>query len=381
MAALSAIPNSSKSICIPCTVWIEQHPKLATITAVAFGALGIALGAVAVTAVVTVAELLALAVGSGLSLSVALYIANVKRLAPDVLGQRFNLVQVMEDTLKDLKAGFYHSSDGKHHTLDLRAAAEGAVLFDSAGEGGGRPGSQQTRISVQSKDCLYVASDLVHRGLNPFVLDLGSDEYFGGGYRGGARAQEEDLCRRSGLALAVDTELGLQSQNFYPLRHQSPAAGVYVPDVPVFRTGSERGYAYLDRPFNVAFGIIAAYEKPSLDSSTGELRLRLQEARVTREKIRTVLEMAFQNGHQSLVLGALGCGAYRNPPGHVIEIFMDVIAKEYPRCFEEIVFAVLDDHNTGRVHNPEGNFKPFARCVLAAGGEAIDGNGRKLTVI
>jgi uncharacterized protein (TIGR02452 family) len=111
------------------------------------------------------------------------------------------------------------------------------------------------------------------------------------------------------------------------------------------------------------------------------LRLRDEEANVTREKIRTVLEMALQKGHKSVVLGALGCGAFCNPPAHIVELFMDVIEKEYPDCFQEIVFAVLDDHNTGKAHNPEGNFKPFARHVLKRGGEAFDSHGRSLTKV
>lgn len=34
--------------------------------------------------------------------------------------------------------------------------------------------------------------------------------------------------------------------------------------------------------------------------------------------------------------------------------------------FREILFAIVDDHNARRTHNPEGNFKPFVGtfCLL-----------------
>ncbi|CAF3858744.1 unnamed protein product, partial [Rotaria sp. Silwood1] len=56
--------------------------------------------------------------------------------------------------------------------------------------------------------------------------------------------------------------------------------------------------------------------------------------------------------------GALGCGAFRNPPEHVAKIFRSVI-EQYAGFFQTIIFAILDDHNTGQQHNPEGNFKSF----------------------
>ena len=30
--------------------------------------------------------------------------------------------------------------------------------------------------------------------------------------------------------------------------------------------------------------------------------------------------------------------------------------------FKKVVFAIFDDHNAGKKHNPEGNFLPFERC-------------------
>jgi hypothetical protein len=42
------------------------------------------------------------------------------------------------------------------------------------------------------------------------------------------------------------------------------------------------------------------------------------------------------------------------------KIFREVLGERFYRgAYKKIVFAVLDDHNAHREHNPEGNFKPF----------------------
>lgn len=80
-----------------------------------------------------------------------------------------------------------------------------------------------------------------------------------------------------------------------------------------------------------------------------------------KRKIRTILRIALDNNHTKLVLGALGCGAFKNPPSHVARLFKEVLEEpEFIGAFEEICFAILDDGNSGRDHNPNGNLKPFA---------------------
>ena len=66
-------------------------------------------------------------------------------------------------------------------------------------------------------------------------------------------------------------------------------------------------------------------------------------------------------GATVLVLGAFGCGAFKNPPGHVAELFNDELhMPNVLTAFAKVIFAIRDDHNAGREHNPRGNYKPFA---------------------
>jgi len=50
-------------------------------------------------------------------------------------------------------------------------------------------------------------------------------------------------------------------------------------------------------------------------------------------------KVAIANGHDSIVLSAFGCGAYRCPPRQVAELFKQVIG-EYGSYFKKIVFAI-----------------------------------------
>ena len=60
-----------------------------------------------------------------------------------------------------------------------------------------------------------------------------------------------------------------------------------------------------------------------------------------RKRIKNIFEAARDNYVDVIVLGAFGCGAFRNPPLVVAEAFHDVIlAEDYRSCFKKIVFAI-----------------------------------------
>jgi uncharacterized protein (TIGR02452 family) len=373
----------------------KQHPRITAVTSVAFAALGIIGLAFTLTLSVSIKLGLILACSTTLLIiSVALAPFAIQQvrasknppqnvngpppnIAPnDFAAQNAYLVQVMSDTLTHLNSGVYTSPNRSRHALSLSRAAAESDLFFSPNNSGPRLGNDTCLLSVKNKDCLYVAAELHAKGLKPIVLDMANDTYAGGGYLRGSRSQEEDCFRRSGLALAIDPQHRVQTRNFYPLNTPSRSASLYVPHVPIFRAGYDKGYQYLDHPFTVAFGVTAALSSPSLDNplETGRARLRDAEAEITKQRVRTFFEMAHQKGHNSVVFGALGCGAFRNPPEHIAEIAMNVIRSEFPRCFKEIVFAIIEDSNSG----PNGNFAPFARETFARGGKVFNAEGREI---
>lgn len=42
------------------------------------------------------------------------------------------------------------------------------------------------------------------------------------------------------------------------------------------------------------------------------------------------------------------------------QLFREIIRKDYSQSFKFIVFAIINDHNARKAHNPNGNIQPFA---------------------
>lgn len=84
-------------------------------------------------------------------------------------------------------------------------------------------------------------------------------------------------------------------------------------------------------------------------------------AQHTQRKMKAIFKIALENGHDSIILSAFGCGAYLNPPCHIAKLFHNLIDSEFKNLFKLIIFAIIEDHNSKLEHNPEGNLLPFAK--------------------
>ena len=52
---------------------------------------------------------------------------------------------------------------------------------------------------------------------------------------------------------------------------------------------------------------------------------------LTRQKVRSILWAAASHGHDAVVLGAFGCGAFHNPPAEIVAVFRSLLAPGAPR--------------------------------------------------
>jgi uncharacterized protein (TIGR02452 family) len=110
----------------------------------------------------------------------------------------------------------------------------------------------------------------------------------------------------------------------------------------------------------MSFVTVPAINHPELTREDGQFRLSGGLIGPTKEKIKTILRIAGTYRHDCLVLGAFGCGAFANPPGHVAELFREVFGEpEFSQAFKYVAFAIFEDHNSGKEHNPNGNALPF----------------------
>ena len=80
---------------------------------------------------------------------------------------------------------------------------------------------------------------------------------------------------------------------------------------------------------------------------------------IEKNKIRTILRIALDNNHDSLVLSALGCGVYDCKSEEVAKLFANVFEEEeFRNKFKKVTFAILEttDQTKSLVN---GKFKPF----------------------
>ena len=235
------------------------------------------------------------------------------------------------------------------------------------------PDAAPTPVEVREGDCLAAARELVEGGEpETCVLNMASRHNPGGGVHSGCGAQEEHLFRSSDYFRSLYPYAASFDPREYGLRPARPAypldrdhGGAFSRGVTVFRGPEREGYPLLEKPWRCNFVAVPAVNRPEtvLDAQ-GRSRLAPEMEAATRRKIRAILRIARSNGQRALVLSAFGCGAFRNPPRHIAELFREELAApEFRAAFARIVFAVFDDHNA----RGAGNLRPF-REAFAPGG-------------
>ena len=269
------------------------------------------------------------------------------------------------NTVEIVNQGYYITENGNRFDFpDDSGMMCSTVFYDHELNKANKPeNDEQTIVEVQNIDCLYAGAELKEQGYNPAVLNMASRRNPGGGVVLGAGAQEETLFHRTNLFRSLyqfapyAEQYGIRrSQHQYPLDRNF--GGVYTPDAIYFRESEQNGYALLEEPVSLSFITVAGMNRPDL---TAYGMIAGHHVGPIKNKIRTIFRMGLEHGRDSLVLGALGCGAFRNPPRHVARLFHEVMDEpEFKNRYRLIVFAILDDHNAHQKHNPEGNFKPFA---------------------
>jgi uncharacterized protein (TIGR02452 family) len=260
--------------------------------------------------------------------------------------KRSSRAGIAEETLAILRAGHYTSPSGRSVALGklLRHAKDNTTSYPSD-ESITVPAfpERRARIDVVNASTLETARGLSDKRIA--ALNFASAKNPGGGFLTGAQAQEESLARASGLyAMLVGDPMYRHHRAL-----QDPVYTtwvIYSPDVPVFRTDDGR---LLDEPYLCSF-----LTSPAVN--VGALRHRDRRgdetSRVMRERVERVLSVAAHHGHETIVLGAWGCGVFRNDPEEIAELFKAALRGPFRNAFTHVVFAVLDSSDERRFVGP-----------------------------
>lgn len=261
---------------------------------------------------------------------------------------------VAQQTLEIIERGGYAASDGTFVELaaDIEAAIAGTLLYSPrqlesllvGGEGAGAP------------PIIEVTGELTQEAARRLVLDEGCEDLVllnfasaknaGGGFINGAKAQEEDLARASALYPCM-----LEARGYYEA-NRSCGHLVYTdhmiwsPEVPFFRVHARE---LLDQPFLASVITAPAPNAGALGREWPDELSGVSYEDALRKRAGKLLALAEERGHRTLLLGAWGCGVFRNDPELVADAFGRWLeASRFAGSFDRVVFAVWDrkDVNT-----------------------------------
>jgi uncharacterized protein (TIGR02452 family) len=161
------------------------------------------------------------------------------------------------------------------------------------------------------------------------LLNFASATKPGGGFLNGANAQEESIARSSGLYPCINQH---QEMYQYGARDRSPLYSDYMsfsPKVPYFREDDGK---LSERPIYVSM-----ITSPAVNLSQCDGREASQAREVMKVRMRKIIWIAIEHGVRGLVLGAFGCGVFKNDPSDIARIEAELLVEEHLGQFFDLV--------------------------------------------
>jgi len=260
---------------------------------------------------------------------------------------------IAAETIEILERGHYTAPSGTSISIEAGLAASVAAtrLIRPAewppivARARRLPAAGIGRTVVTSETTLEAAHRLVvkegpHEVL---ALNFASARNPGGGFLNGSRAQEESIARSSGLYPTL-----LKCQAYYDANRAYHGTlytdhAIFSPGVPLLRDDAG---TLLEVPYGLAILTMPAPNRGAMPVDSPEIA---EVPTTFRRRIEQILAFAAEFHYDTLILGASGCGAFRNDPAEVAGIFAEVLADGWAPCFERICFAVFDPSRDGHI--------------------------------
>ncbi len=273
-------------------------------------------------------------------------------------------LQILNETLKIFQQGYYLKDDkriplllapSERETIHVYLPEDVMIVGRRLNQTAQKTRNGKCRFSCVNMDSITAARNLVKETSDNdrrvLVMNFANAFHAGGGVRIGANAQEEDLCRKSSLLLSLES---VTAKKYYLYNNSiytpmGTDALMITPQVEVIR---DENNDLLDEPFIVSVLTCAA---PDLRRGmNGMTQSGYQQ--MFYQRIKGMLQCAASLGYRELILGAWGCGAFRNESRLVSGLFARAFRELGETVFDKVVFAVMD--RPGK----EENFKVFSRC-------------------
>lgn len=281
-------------------------------------------------------------------------------------------ITILNDTLRILNQGYY-TINGQRINLKLsREEMQKVSVFlpeDIKRIAAKRTATQQPSANRMDVACENMDSYTLARKRNAEYPDL-SDEQAkpilvlnfanpvnpGGGVRRGAKAQEEDLCRKSTLLPSLESP---EANAYYTYNrtlntYMGSHAVMITPKVEIIK--DEKGNLLKDSLIVSVMTCAAPMLRNGMEGMTDQ-----EYQDMFYERILGMLHIAGHLGYTTLILGAFGCGAFMNDAHIVSDLFYKALKNfthsglKAEKIFQRIDFGVLSRSAD------QYNYKEFAR--------------------
>ncbi|HBB30973.1 MAG TPA: TIGR02452 family protein [Cyanobacteria bacterium UBA8803] len=266
-------------------------------------------------------------------------------------------IAIAQDTLKIIEAGYYSSPEGQRIDIEttLASCVEQTRCYEPEALStitpnvlARSPQFSHTEFEVRNETTLMGAERMARS--QQFhkigVLNFASAKNPGGGFLNGAQAQEESLARSSALYKSL-----LQCPEYYDFHrsHKSLLYSdriIYSPNCPVFRRDDG---TLLDIPYLVDFLTSPAPNAGAIWRNQPQDMEKIPEVLSSRGT--KLLSLAVHHDCDALVLGAWGCGVFKNEPSMVAQMFADLLLPNaiFGGRFKSVLFSVLDSSKESRI--------------------------------
>lgn len=185
-----------------------------------------------------------------------------------------------------------------------------------------------------TKETTYDAANrLIEDGALVGILNFASYFNPGGGFLKGAGAQEESLCHVSGL---------------FPILYSLFCYGERRADTSIPTTYYDEVIYSKNVPFTSHEGNITPPNLIDVISVAAPNCNRVPMTKMDkyedalRKRIEAIVILPFLNGCDTLILGAWGCGVFKNDPKIVSKVFKETLLK-YGKAYNNIIFALPNE--------------------------------------
>lgn len=256
-----------------------------------------------------------------------------------IMDRRSYLISVFDDTLRRI------NEDVSLRMAQQQSIAEQKIILGTDSVILPSPRFENTADVIVTPYRTFEAA-AQYKGQRVCVLNFASSTNPGGGVTHGSSAQEECLCRCSTLYNCLNTRA--MWDGFYTPHRKSGNSLhnddiIFTPNVQVLK---DDDYKVLPQPFAVDVITCAApnlRQKPSntYNPNEGEaIDIPPQELfHLYVDRTQRIMEVAAYNNADVLILGAFGCGAFRNDPLLMARAF-NCSLQHYLHHFRTVEFAV-----------------------------------------